>query len=221
MKEFTNSNLSYQDIRIIIFDFDGTLYYHNNIEKRYADYLKKVVLNLSYSPTIKANIDKEVYNNKYLIKNEDKISFSEICEEYFSVYRPDWEKYKITQFFEPAYKSTTTISNDILKSLSEKYKLIIVSNELKEHIYYKASKLGIDLSYFESIYSPSIKHYHTCLKSEIYRNIINNYLLDNSEFFVIGDTFHSDIEPILRLGGNGLLVDSTENTELYLKEKFL
>lgn len=221
MREYSTQPFEYDEIEVIIFDFDETLYYCPNAQTLYTDYLTRAILDLSYSTTIKKHVAEELTRRGYLGDKAERPSFSEHCEEYFSIYQPEWEAYKKKHFFEPDYSLSTIVDNGVLHKLSQKHVLILVSNEIIDNIAYKAQKLGIDLSVFARIYAPTRDHPTGEPKDEIYRRIINTYLLDGTQIYSVGDRYHIDIEPLLRRGGAGLLVDNTADTTKFLAEKFL
>ena len=219
MKEYSVQDFEYDEIRVIIFDFDGTLYQTPNYKAEYIRYLLGVIDDLSYSDSVKKNPLK--YLEQYGFINDDELpSFTENCEEFFSVYKPELDEYKLTHFYQPDYKNVITMSNEFLRKLQTQSHLVLVSNEVRENIEYKAEKLGIDLSVFDNLYCPSVAFPKCHTKYEIYKKIVNNYLADGTEIYAVGDRYKVDIEPLLKLGGAGLLVDDPKEAEKYLSQKF-
>lgn len=221
LKEYLMQDFEYDEIRVLIFDFDETLYSTPNSQKIYNDYIYRAIQDLSYSKSTRENALAVMEKYGFTTKSDERVAFSDFCEEYFSIYTPDWDEYKKTHFFEPNYEKSSIVSNLLLRKISEKRDIVIVSNEIRENIEYKAQKLGIDLSVFAGIYAPTMAKPKQKSKYQVYRQIVNNYLLDGTEVYAVGDCLKVDIEPILRLGGAGLLTEDTHETETFLLKHFM
>ncbi len=204
------------NLKVIIFDFDETMYYSRDIKSYYVNYIKKTLLHLT-------NLDEKMIfqlmkENGFLGDGETRVSFGKNCEK-FGVTSQQWNDYRIDNFFEINYENAEILDNEIYDKLSEKYKLYIVSNEVYENVIFKANRLNIDLSNFE-ICAPrksNINDYKFT-KQDIYKKIIEDNKIDVSQVIVFGDRYNVDILPLENLGGCGVLVKHPQEIFNYLKE---
>lgn len=206
----TNLNQLKNNLSVIIFDFDETLYYSPNALKCYIKFILKAILDLSnYNKKQALAIMKE---HGFTQKGENRVSFGANCEK-FGISRNKWEEYKKEHFFEIDYENAQIVNNDLLRKLSSKKTLIIVSNEIYENILYKAKKLGINLSFFSNIYAPKKEDKRGIDKKTVYTNILKEYDLSPSSVMVIGDRYKVDIKPFEEIGGQGIQISNTKEIE--------
>lgn len=203
-------------VKIIAFDFDETMYYSNNIKEFYIKYILKTVM------TLTGRSEKESMEllDKYGFTSggDKRIGFGKNCEK-FGVTIHQWNDYRIKNFFQIDYANAKTVSNELYKELAKRYKLYIISNEVLENLHFKADKLSIDLSPFTKIYAPTTDNVlnYNSNKKEVFEKIReeNNCLFE--EIFAIGDRYAVDIEPLVELGGNGLLINRVDEIENFWK----
>ena len=86
---------SLKDIKVIIFDFDETLYYSSNIRDYYINYIFNTIKTLT---KVKDWTDDDILNKMAEIgftkENKTSPSFTSSCNN-FGVEREDWNNYKI------------------------------------------------------------------------------------------------------------------------------
>jgi FMN phosphatase YigB (HAD superfamily) len=202
MQEFLVSDM--KDIKVIIFDFDETMYYSSTIRDFYINFIKKTIMTLSSKSEEETLIlMKEVGFTK---ENKASPSFSSSCGR-FGITKQQWDDYRIDNFFEIDYATAEVIDGKLLKNLSEKFPLYIVTNEIYKNLLIKAKNMNINLDFFKKLYAPSpeqLGNYFT--KKQIYEEIIKNEGVKSNEVLVIGDRIKVDVNPVLELGGNGLIV---------------
>jgi len=208
-----------KDLKVIIFDFDETMYYSSNIREYYIEYIKTTLKNLTnYS---ERKILELMNEHGFTSGGETRASFGKNCLK-FGVTPEQWNGYRINNFFQIDYKTAEVVDNKVLKELSRKYKLYIVSNEIYENIQFKAEKLGIDLSIF-TLLAPKKSEVldNKFVKQEVYEYILNENDIKASQAIVFGDRYHVDIQPLENLGGKGVLVKHPREIENYIKENLL
>lgn len=202
MKTYGNLNMS--KIKTIIFDFDETMYSSSTIRERYVDYIKNTVMTLSNHTESETLALMEKYG--FMSNGETRVSFGKNCDK-FDVTKEQWDNYRVTNFFQIDYQNAQTVPNYIYKKLSKQFNLYIVSNEIYDNVNFKAKKMNIDTTPFKKIYAPTIeivKNYVT--KSEVYKMIQQSENCKFQEIMVVGDRYSVDIQPLVELGGNGLLI---------------
>lgn len=215
MKEYFCS--SAKNFKVIVFDFDETLYYSPDVREYYIRYIKKTILNLSNLS--EEQTDSLMQEVGFTMENKASPSFSSSCGK-FGIEKSAWDNYRIDNFFEINYKNAESIDNKLLNELSNHYPLYIVTNEAYKNILIKAEKLGIDISMFKKIFAPSVEALlggNVKTKKELYREIIESEKVLPSEVLVIGDRIKVDVEPMLELGGNGLIVTKPKEIEDFAK----
>ena len=139
--------------KVIIFDFDGTLY-NGNVWKNWDNYI-----NTFLDGYFQTNKEKQDFLNKYLFD----VSFLDeryICKgliKEFGTAEP-MIKYLIDNPYEYAGEDVRFIDNDFLKELSKSYHLYIVSNTPSNTIKIALTKYGIDADVFKDIiFNPAEK----------------------------------------------------------------
>ena len=55
-------------------------------------------------------------------------------------------------------------------------------------------------------------------KEEIFKRLLDRYSLPLQQAFSIGDRYLTDIEPMLKLGGSGVLVSSPESLPVVMRD---
>ncbi len=224
IKEFCHEDVSYQNVEIIIFNFDGVLYSSQNFDKFYADYLATAVSKLSIDGLTPEEAKFALEYHKVIGGNGyDRKAFRQVCEERLGVLQSDFDHYYLTHPFVLPRKDIVTISNDLLKELSQKYALYIATNDWVEVLKRKAKILQIDLDVFINALMPIDGHSNSFNKASRIHFISRSKLLHPSEIYAVGTNFYEDIEPLYVRNGSGVVVDTSDCklTEKFLREKFL
>ncbi|MBE7073476.1 MAG: HAD family hydrolase [Clostridiales bacterium] len=208
-----------ENLKVIIFDFDETMYYSSNIKQFYVEYIKKTLRSLTKHSDEK--ILELMKENGFTSGGETRVSFGKNCLK-FGVTPQQWNAYRIDNFFQIDYDNAEVVNNDILKELSDVYKLYIVSNEIYENIEFKAKKLGIDLSPFTLVAPKKCNVLDNKFsKQDAYQNILDENDVSAKQAMVFGDRYNVDILPLENLGGQGVLVKHPREIEEYIKENLL
>lgn len=203
-----------KNIKLVIFDFDDTLYEGENWQN-WDKYIKK----MTYS----------FYDNK------------EQCEEFakkYKIFEGCTNQYmakcltnefgstqKLVDFmsnvlYELDVENLKVIENDFLAKLSKKAKLAIVSNSSKNYLHHYLKRFNIDESLFEYILQNEydVNNYTKGLK---YTFLINQLNLKPDEILVVGDNYITDIAPALELGINAVhtsnLADVKNAVNMFIK----
>lgn len=209
----------FDKIKVIIFDFDETMYTSSTIKEYYVKYIKQTLTDLTSLSEKEILTLMEKYG--FMSNGKERISFGKNCEK-FGVTKEQWNNYRIDNFFQIDYKNAVTSNNEIYEKLSKLKKLFIVSNEVKENLVYKAKMMNIDLKPF-TIYAPLKKDVLTYKsnKEDCYRKIIEECQVSSDEVLVVGDRYNVDILPLENLGGHGILINNAKQIEDIFKENVL
>lgn len=220
MRIFNPHGNDLQNIKLIIFDFDETLYSSPTAQIYYENFIKKAILDLSnYTEEQALKIMNDFGFTK---RGENRVSFGSNCEK-FGIKKNAWNTYKLNHFFEVDYSNTSTVSDQLLNELKKRFKLALVSNEIFENIEYKAEKLNINLSIFNKIYAPTKQNIDNFYKNkqEIYSVLSKDFATTPQEAFAIGDRYKVDILPLINLGGAGVQIENTNEVNEFLKQNYL
>ncbi|MBR2433024.1 MAG: HAD family hydrolase [Clostridia bacterium] len=204
-----------QKIKVIVFDFDETMYFSPSIKVEYNEYIKRTVMALS-------NLTEEetlLLMDKlgFTAGGEKRLSFTKNCES-FGVSKHAWDEYRLKNFFEIDYSKAQIAPNALYQNLAKKYVLYIASNEVLDNVLHKAKRLGIDLAPFKEILAPSPKTLHTYQsKEQSFMAIQQKEGCHFDEMMMIGDRYNVDIKPLEDLGGHGVLVQNTNDIVSFFK----
>jgi len=217
---YLNENFNKEDCKIIIFDFDETLYYSPTIRQYTINYQKQAITSLTNKTEQEADELMKKYG--YTLENKHAEAFGNSIQ-YFGITEPAWDNFKKEHLFLVPKEGIQTVPNEIFKSLSKKYKLYIVSREFFENIGKKADLYGIDLSNFDDIFCPKAEdnYYTPKSKTVYYNNIIQENNCKPENVVVIGDRYKVDILPLQEIGGNGIQIQTRDDLEQALKTQFL
>lgn len=206
MEFFIKNN---KNIKCVIFDFDETLYYSETMEDEYIEYIKKAVIKLTNQSEEKVvSLMEEIG----FVKDNQKRPRMRNSVVYFGSSIKDWEKYRKTHFFIPNPLNIIAVNNKSLRQLKKLYTLSIVSTEMISNIKIKAKYFDIDLSNFKYIYGSTSYGINT-YKSSFYKEIIKKDNYKAEEVVVVGDRLKGDIEPLIEMGGNGILIKTNKDLE--------
>ncbi len=224
MKECWCQQFDYDDIRVIMLEFDGVLYSTPTLDFEYAKYLATAVSRLSIndwdmSTALGELIDLEVIGGHPY----NRTDIREVCESDLGVLLEDYDTYRLEHPFFPRLERVTVFDQRVLQQLAQHYALILVTNDSEDALYRKARDLGIDLSVFRSIMTPAVWDVTSYDKQFRFHDIVNNFLLHGTEIYAVGTSFPTDLAPILDECGAGLFVDVNQcrETQMFLEDKFL
>lgn len=184
-------------IKIVIFDFDDTLYSDKN-PKPWRDYCLNAIefflqKRSDYQQIMDEVLTRSFSDNQLIafLKNYDVRE--EIINDYF----------KTHQVEDGTFDNCTIVLDESLASFANHFKLFIVSNSKKESVVKNMSILNINPRYFIDIISNT-----ETSKTHAYQDIIKKHNISPEELLVIGNSYNSDILPALEIGANGRVVRS-------------
>lgn len=188
-------------IKVVIFDFDDTLYsdtnplpWKNFCIKTVEYFLKK--LKVEDSENILNIVKNSGFSDRQLIKFIVSLGAKE----------KDVKDYMKSHNIEGnAFENCKKVSNTTLRDFQQYFVMYIVSNSLETSVQDNMELLKIDSSFFKDI----ISNKENSKKGE-YENIIKREGILPNELLVIGNSYSSDILPALEIGANGKVVTSAD-----------
>lgn len=188
-------------IKVVIFDFDDTLYsdtnplpWKNFCIKTVEYFLKK--LKVEDSENILNIVKNSGFSDRQLIKFIVSLGAKE----------KDVKDYMKSHNIEGnAFENCKKVSNTTLRDFQQYFVMYIVSNSLETSVRANMAFLRIEPSFFKDI----ISNKEDSKKGE-YENIIKREGILPNELLVIGNSYSSDILPALEIGANGKVVTSAD-----------
>ena len=199
--------------KVIVLDFDGTLYSGKDIFKYVPEYIERnrrkflnKVSDQDYEMICRENPDflkavsgsevtREIYKlkEKYTNLDIDTKGFVD-CQEN--------EVYNI--YLDEAH----IVDASFIDNLCLKYCVYVVSNSAISHLHYYMSKFGINISAFKKIISNQFEEFDPTKKHYYLESIETEGILPKN-LYVYGDSQNSDLKPALEIGANAFLVKDT------------
>ncbi len=194
------------NLNLIIFDLDGTLYYLEDVIG--MNYQMQLDFYASY--TGKSKVDSELtfeQNGIYPIVNEKSRSATEFFSK-SGIPAKEWNSYRERHFDVMAIHADSAVKCDVVQSLSRICPLVILSSNSSGNIYQILNHINIPVLYFEEIICSDNQYgLGAFRKKEEMRLLTNRRNIPAESVLSIGDRYKTDIEPMLELGGRGILVN--------------
>ena len=189
-----------QKTKVVVFDFDNTLYTGIDWTKEWAQFCEN---GLKF---VFRDWDEERFNK--MIKEENLTNYTSdgiisVIKKYGKDVQ-DWITYRTINDCEMDLSCVVSIDNNTIYDFAKKYKLYIVSNSTNKDIQKMAFLFDIDLSPFKEIIINDYKH--GAGKKYYYEQIIKKENIKPEELFVIGDSENNDILPAIEIGARGKVV---------------
>lgn len=187
--------------KVVVFDFDNTLYMGIDWTKEWADFCKNG-LRFVFRDWDDSLFEKMIQKENLINYTSDGII--KVIKKYQKNVE-DWITYRTVNDCKLDLSNIITISESELQKFAKNYTLYIVSNSTQKDIHDMAFKFDIDLSVFKEIIINDYKS--GAGKKTFYEEIIKKEKIKPSELFVIGDSEKNDIIPALELGARGKVVE--------------
>ncbi len=192
------------DVKVIIFDFDYTLYQNLNWGEDWYDNvicpLRRMLAFLTMDE-FKRLCDKynvrsnRVFENTCLMIKNEKLPCS----------IKDFRDLTQTFRFEADYENARLFPSELLKKLGETHSLYVVSNTAESKIRFDCDKMHLDLSPFKGVYQNRFDE-NDLSKAPDFKAIADKEGVKCSDVLVVGDSEIHDLEPATRLGMQTLLM---------------
>lgn len=226
MIEFLTQELDYNDVEFIIFNFDGVLYSAPTFEEEYAEYLCELLSVVRYGgEQFKEKARAELLELGVIGKINHE------CHDIHKFFRMGHFGYSpakldrcamLNPFF-PLLSKPKALSQQLLQELSQKYKLVIFTDDCIDTLKQKAKLIGLDLSIFYNAYSPNYKDEHSFDRNQRFHQFYKNNLVPGYAVYSVGRNLEADVWPLAQDKGAGLVVDPNDCalTEMFLRKYFL
>ena len=207
-------------IELIIFDLDGTLYNLSDVVE--MNYYMQLDFYSKYMHMDKEEVE-EIFehNNIFKLKNDKSKSATEFFIKQ-GIPAVEWNKYREENFDVSAIKKVPEINDQLLNEFRKIAPLVLLSSNSLSNIKRILRHLQIDGSLFEEIVcSDNMKNDGEFKKIDEMKKISEERNINCENILSIGDRYKTDIEPILSLGGMGIVVNAPKDLKAILdKIKF-
>lgn len=205
-------NLNVSKIKIVVFDFDETLYSGGDWS-RYFRYCTGALIE-------KGLFEKpeDVFEEfaKYFDETE---RFGLRVAKYLKMKNMDigfYRDYLNDHIYDIGLDHVEAIENKLLLELKKKYKVFMLSDSPRKHIEFYMDKFGFSKEAFDEIYLNTFRE-GDFSKSVYLKQIMEKYGVQPDEILMVGDSEISDIKPAKELSIQHFHVHSLDDTKNVVK----
>lgn len=200
MKKLSEDN----KIKVVVFDFDDTLY--SGVD--WTPWDKFCLKGLEF--LFKDLPDEEFKIIKKRVEDNSSTDSAVINELILAGRKPiEWLEYRDNNNCDLDYSVCKITSNDTIQSFAEKYVLYIVTNSTKKDLENTAKILNLDLSSFKEIIVNKYEN-NEMSKKVLYKYVLDKEKISPNEMYVIGNSLKSDIQPALDLSIKGKVIEHAD-----------
>lgn len=203
------------DIKVIIFDLDGTFYPYSFYEKQYYEFSINAMMDLFEKDkydAIRTLSECGIYD--HYIPDKSKSLTDLVLSRGISINK--WNSYRDKYFVISNFDKVETVKSRTLNELKVIYKLYLVTNNTMKTTKRILKELGVQEEIFEKIYSS--ENMYVCKtkkgKGYVYSLIKEKNRLQFENMLAVGDRYNVDLLPLLEQGGNGILVKMPDEIDM-------
>lgn len=206
-------DIDFGKIKIVVFDFDYTLYSGDvgsgYLERFYKFFIDEGIAKSEGEAERKIGKFLSTYKNNELI--EGVLDFCKIN----NIDTQKLIKFDSDNFFKIDAKSLRAFDNKYLECLKKYYKLYMISDSPLTYLKYNMKKLHYDIKNFEKIYTNNFdaKDY---LKTNCYKKLLEETGESAENIVMIGDNYIKDIVCSEELGFQTYLTQDVEETKNFV-----
>ena len=192
---------------LIIFDMDGTLYDLDDVVR--ANYEMQVQFLLSKTGYNREQVEKYLDSNHiYPDIRRDSLSATELfAKEGYDIY--EWSVFRESNFDVSSIKRDKAVNNAVLSEFKKISTLVLLSSNSYKTIEKVLTHLGCSITLFSKVLcSDNFSVGKAFSKGDAMSYIAKSFNISTQKLLSIGDRYKTDIEPMLRLGGKGILMHS-------------
>ncbi len=202
------------DIKVIIFDLDGTFYPYSFYEKQYYEFSVNTIMDLfgkEKTNAMRILSDNGVY--EHYIPDKSKSLTDLVLRKGIGIDK--WNSYRDKHFVISNFDKIETVKVCTLNKLKRIYKLYLVTNSTMNTTKRILEELNIQEEIFESIYSSESMYVCNIKKGKeyIYSLVKKENGIRFEDMLAVGDRYRVDLLPLVEQGGNGILVKTPDEID--------
>lgn len=200
---------------LLILDMDGTLYDINDVIR--ATYRMQVEFYSQYTGKTSEQVEKIFEEND--IRPFVSESTKSATEFFISngIDGKEWSEYRKLNFDVTNIDKKKAVKQELIEELSKSYPIVLLSTNTKESISKVLRRIEINEGVFKDIVCSDNMNIVPFNKENAISEIIIRYGCKPDRILSIGDRYQTDIVPMLKLGGDGVVVEDPIGTSLLLR----
>lgn len=189
--------------KVIVFDFDGTLYDISGVREMMfgieSDFLRE------YAGMSRDEAENFMRSEKIITANPSEAKSATECFIRMGISPDIWTAYRTERFDLSCIDPEKSVKQEVIEGFKNYGDIILLSSNTLSTIQKIMSRININPSVFSSI-TCSDNAAGKFSKQKIFAGLIHC-----GDVLSIGDRYNTDILPLLRLGGRGVLVQGPES----------
>lgn len=203
--------------RLIIFDMDGTLYGLDKVIPAVYE-IQIDFLKVKKGWTRDKSVTYFNENCVFPFVSENSRSATRLFQEAgFDL--QEWNEFREARFPFDAVVKSPAITDNVMDGFSKLGLCVLVTSNSQKNTEKILWKIGVDTTAFNRIVCNDTALFGRAFsKKDVFKVLLDEYSLQPHQAFSIGDRYVTDIEPMLKLGGNGVLVSAPESLSSVFKD---
>ena len=203
--------------RLIIFDMDGTLYDLDAVmpiiyETQIA--FLRLKTNVSRDEAVSFFSDNCVFP---FVSEKSRSATRLFQESGFDL--QEWNEFREARFPFDAIDPNAAVSMKMMEEFRQLGTCVLVTSNSLNNVDRVLDKISLRPTVFNRIVcNDATSDKRPFEKMDAFRRLFDDYSMQPHQAFSIGDRFPTDIEPMLSLGGNGVLVSTPESLQRVLMD---
>lgn len=203
--------------RLIVFDMDGTLYGLDMVMPIVYE-TQLAFLRLKKNLTRDEAVSYFRGNSVFPFVSSKSRSATRLFQE-TGLDLQEWNEFREARFPFDAIVPNATVSMAMMEGFRQLGTCVLVTSNSPKIADRVLDKIGIQPTAFNRIISnDATSDKRPFNKMDAFKRLLDDYSVHPHQAFSIGDRFSTDIEPMLFLGGNGVLVSAPESLQCVLRD---
>lgn len=201
----------------IVFDFDGTIYDISGV--REMVFMLEINFLCEHEGMNEEQARKFLVTNNILTRDYSRSKSATECFLRNGINPEEWSAYRTKHFDVSCIDPEKSVTSETLSGFRKFGKVLLLSSNTREIISRIMRRINIWENIFDEIIcSDSDGIVLPFSKRKAFGKIIRDYNINACDLLSIGDRYHTDIEPVIELGGNGILIKSPSSVQRILED---
>lgn len=189
---------------VIVFDFDGTLYDISCV--REMMYRVEEDFLCGYAGMSRDEAKSFMIAEKIITPNPSEARSATECFQKMGIGPQLWARYRTEHFDVECVEPSKAVASEVIEGFRNFGELMLLSSNTIETIHRIMERIHVSPEIFSEIVCSSNSQSRKFSKYDFFSNLISSMNINAKHVLSIGDRYMTDIYPLLRLGGRGILV---------------